>query len=64
MDHIIDQEDQATGLSIMFSNHKLQDYMMSAEATAERDNAYLFRTMREIIDEELAGTGFPRLPTM
>jgi hypothetical protein len=62
--HVIKQKDQATGLSIMFSNPALLDYMKSVEAAAERNDAYLFRTMREMVDEELVGTGFPRLLTM
>jgi hypothetical protein len=62
--HVIKQKDQAIDLSIMFSNPALLNYMKSVEAAAERNDAYLFRTMREMVDEELVGTGFPRLPTM
>lgn len=64
MEHVIDQEDHNTGLSIMFSNPRLQKYMKHVVAAAEMIDAYLFRTMREMVDGELAGTGFPRLPAM
>lgn len=36
--------------------------MKSVEASAEIGDEYLFRTMREMVDEELVGAGFPRLP--
>jgi hypothetical protein len=61
--HVIAQKDRDMGLSIIFSNDKLLDCMKSLEAAAKRNDGYLFRLMREVIDEELAGTGFPRLPT-
>jgi len=62
--HVIHQKDQDTNLSIMFSNQKLRDYMKSVEASAEMNDQYLFRTMREMVDEELMGAGFPRLPML
>lgn len=62
--HVIHQKDHDTGLSIMFSNQKLRDYVKSVEASAEMNDEYLFRTMREMVDEELVGAGFPRLPML
>lgn len=64
LEYVIDQEDQDTGLSIMFSSQKLQKYMKSVEAAAERNDEYLFRTMRRKVNEELSKAGFARLPGM
>lgn len=60
--HVIHQKDQDTSLSIMFSSQKLSDYMKSVVASVEMSDGYLFRTMREMVDEKLVGAGFPRLP--
>jgi hypothetical protein len=46
----------------MFSSQKLSDYMKSVVASVEMSDGYLFRTMREMVDEKLVGAGFPRLP--
>jgi hypothetical protein len=61
LDHVCNQEDLTTELSVMFSSAKLQKYMKGLEVSAEMVDAYLFRTMRDMIDEELVARGFAKL---
>jgi hypothetical protein len=56
-----DQVD-SEGLPFICLNAKLERYLKGLEVVASRNNAYVFRSMRDMIDEELANVGLPTLP--
>jgi hypothetical protein len=59
--HVNDQVD-SDGLPVICSNAKLERSLKGLEIAASRNNAYVFRSMRDMIDEELANVGLPTLP--
>jgi hypothetical protein len=59
--HVTSQED-INGLPVICSNATLQKYMKGLEDAASDNNAYVFRNMRNAIDEELVKIGLPALP--
>jgi hypothetical protein len=58
LNDLVDSE----GLPFICLNAKLERYLKGLEVVASRNNAYVFRSMRDMIDEELANVGLPTLP--
>jgi len=59
--HVNSQVD-SDGLPVICSNAKLETYLKGLEAAASKDNAYVFGSMRDMINGELVRVGLPGLP--
>jgi hypothetical protein len=58
----VNSQVDSDGLPVICSNARLETYVRALQAAASKNNAYVFGSMRDMIDGELEKVGLQALP--